>query len=447
MRFIYSLHRIQGSEGIKTRVGILNSDNKMTSRRSMNSDHLIRQVMSAMIQDHPFDFTRIISSHFRGWTDDSILSTLASIPHYFFLQPRFIGRQSTSSRRHRRPLKQMPKSHTTPNPNISFGVEKALKFYKWVEIQCGFLHSESTCREMCRVLAKSDQLQILWGFLRENESNITTSTVTAIIKVLGELGRGREALAAFYRMKQLHCKPDVQAYNVVISALCRVGKMKRVRLLLEQMELPGFHCPPDKYTYTILIDAYCKRGLQTGCRKAIRRRIWEANHMFRRMIFNGFSPDVVTYNCLINGLCKTYRIDRALELFDEMRKKNCYPNRVTYTSFIRYYSAVNEIEKAVEMMRVMAREKHGSATTSCYTPIIHALCEDGRTREAKELTEEMVSRGFIPREFTYNLIRHALAGEGGEDLSRSIESGMEARYKRTLHTRPLMRNTSNSIET
>ncbi|GAA0164722.1 hypothetical protein LIER_43692 [Lithospermum erythrorhizon] len=88
--------------------------------------------------------------------------------------------------------------------------------------------------------------------------------------------------------------------------------------------------------------------MEVGCRKAIRRRIWEANHLFRLMLFKGFSPDVVTYNCLINGCCKTYRIDRALELFEDMSKRGCMPNRVTYDSFIRYFSAVNEIDKAVD---------------------------------------------------------------------------------------------------
>ena len=87
---------------------------------------------------------------------------------------------------------------------------------------------------------------------------MTTATVTCLIKVLGEEGLVNQALAAFYRMKQLRCKPDVYAYNTIIYALCRVGNFKKARFLLEQMELPGFRCPPDTYTYTIFISSYCK---------------------------------------------------------------------------------------------------------------------------------------------------------------------------------------------
>ncbi|GAB4862098.1 hypothetical protein Ancab_037351 [Ancistrocladus abbreviatus] len=125
------------------------------------------------------------------------------------------------------------------------------------------------------------------------------------------------------------------------------------------MELSGFHCPPNKCTYTILIGPYCKCGLQIGCSKAIRRRSWEANHLFRAMLFKGFIPDIVSYNCLICGCCETYRISRALELFDDMKKRGCVPNRVTYYSFIRYYSVVNEIDKAVEMLGKMREMNNG----------------------------------------------------------------------------------------
>ncbi|CAF1709347.1 unnamed protein product [Brassica napus] len=106
-----------------------------------------------------------------------------------------------------------------------------------------------------------------------------------------------------------------------------------------------------------------------GCRKAIRRRMWEANRMFREMLFRVFAPDVVTYNCLIDGCCKTNRIGRALELFEDMKKRECVPNSVT-----------NEIERGVEMMRMMG---HGVPGSSTNTPLIHALVETRRVAEAR----------------------------------------------------------------
>lgn len=164
--------------------------------------------------------------------------------------------------------------------------------------------------------------------------------------------------------------------------------------------------------------------------------------MFRRMLLKGFVPDIVTYNCLIDGLCKTYRIGRAHELFDDMLMKGCIPNRVTYNSFIRYYSVVNEVDKAIEMMREMVDRKHGIPSSSSYTPVIHALCEGSRVNEARDFLLEMVTDGHIPREFTYKLVCDALSSSGEEGLSEEVrrraEEGITMRFRQVMRVKPLM---------
>ncbi|KAA8546433.1 hypothetical protein F0562_002828 [Nyssa sinensis] len=427
---------------------------------------LVNQVLAAMIQDKPFDAQLAASATTpnsnRPWSVEVVSEVLRSVPRLFFQSARSVGRQRGF--RHRAPLKQRnmreesnkvrkgvlvlgPAAYRDPQ-KVQLGLDKAMGFYYWVETRFGFIHNEMTCREMACVLARGNRLKTLWQFLkemasRENGGLVTTVTVTCLIKILGEEGLVNEALAAFYRMKQFHCRPDVYAYNTIIYALCRVGNFKKAKFLLEQMELPGFRCPPDTFTYTILISSYCKHSLQTGCRKAIKRRLWEANHLFRIMLFKGFVPDVVTYNCLINGCCKTSRIERALELFDDMNKRGCLPNRVTYNSFIRYYSAVNEIDKAVEMLRRMQKLNCGTPSTSSYTPIIHALCEVGRAAEARDFLVELVDGGSIPREYTYKLVSNVLnsAEEHNlldDELRRIIEDGIENRYRQMMKVKPIM---------
>lgn len=424
----------------------------------------VNQVMAAMIKNYPFDVT---SNGATTCSDHPLSAELVSevlrlVPRLFFQSPRSVGCQKGF--RHRAPLKQRNlgeemsrgcKGVRVLGPagyrdleKVKLGLKKALGFYYWVERRFGFRHSEMTCREMACVLAKGNDMKLLWDFLKEMSRRgdgglVTTATVTCLIKVLGEEGLADEALAAFYRMKQFHCKQDVYAYNTVINALCRVGNFRKAKFLLEQMELPGFRCPPDTYTYTILIGAYCKYSLQTGCRKAIRRRLWEANHLFRIMLFKGFVPDVVTYNCLIDGCCKTYRIERAVELYDDMIKRGCTPNRVTYDSFIRYYSAVNEIDKAIEMSQKMQRLNHGFPTTSSYTPIIHALCEAGRVKESWDSLVQLVESGSIPREYTYRLVCDLLKSEGeanllDENLCRRIEEGIKVRRRDVMRIKPIM---------
>lgn len=425
---------------------------------------IVQQVLAAMIQNRPFDTCLTSSATNQLWSVESVSEVLRSIPRFFFQSPKSVGRQKGF--RHRAPLKQRnirierdklrngilvlgPASHKDTQ-KINLGLAKALEFYNWVETQFSFVHNDRTCREMACVLARANELKSLWEFLgrmarRENGGLVTTSTVTCLIKILAEEGLVNEALAAFYRMKQFHCKPDVYAYNTIIHALCRIGNFKKARFLLEQMELPGFRCPPDTFTYTIFISSYCKYSLQTGCKKAIRRRLWEANHLFRIMIFKGFVPDVVTYNCLIDGCCKTYRIERATELFDDMIRRGCLPNRVTYNCFIRYYSAVSEINNAIGMLRRMKEMNHGIPTSSSYTPIVHALCEEGRVLEARDFLVELVGGGSIPREYTYKLVRDKLNLIGETDflwdsVCKKVEDGVMYRYQQVMKFKPFLAN-------
>ncbi|XP_076956712.1 pentatricopeptide repeat-containing protein At1g77405-like [Bidens hawaiensis] len=424
----------------------------------------VNQILAAIIQNRQFDSHLANSSSLTNqpWPTDLVTEVLRSIPRYFFQSTRSIGRQTGF--RHRTPLKQRnlpeesikvrkgvlvlgPAAYRDPQ-KVRLGVHKALEFYYWIESELGFSHNEMTCREMGIVLVKANRLKDLYSFLKDMSRRsggglVTTATMTCLIKVLGEQGLADEALSAFYRMKQFHCRPDVCSYNTVIYALCKVGNYKMAKFLFEQMELPGFRCPPDTFTYTILISSYCKHSLQTGCKKAIRRRMWEANHLFRLMLFKGFMPDVVTYNCLIDGCCKTYRIERALELFDDMVKRGCLPNRVTYNSFVRYYCATNEIDKAIEMLHRMQELNHGLPTTSSYTPIIHAFCEAGNVLEAWNILVELVDRGSIPREYTYKLVHEVVKSAGRMDLLDNeicgrIEDGIKVRYKQVMKLKPAM---------
>lgn len=432
--------------------------------RSPSQTPFVNQILAAIIKNQPFQSSIPPLEKNPLWTTETVTQVLRFIPRFLFQSPRSIGNQKGF--RHRAPLKQRnlkieyfkaqngirflgPAAHRNQE-KINLGLKKATEFYYWVESHFGFDHNQATCKEMALVLAKGNSLKTLWEFLREmsRKGIVNTATVTCVIKVLGEEGLVNEALAAFYRMKQFHCKPDVLAYNTIIHALCRVGNFKKAKVLLEQMELPGFKCPPDTFTYTILISSYCRYGMETGVRKATRRRLWEANHLFRIMLFKGFVPDVVTYNCLINGCCKTYRIERALELLDDMIKRGCLPNKVTYNSFVRYYSAVNEIDKAIQMLQRMKELNHGTPTTSSYTPIIHALCEAGRIVEARDFLVELVEQGSIPRDYTYKLVQDAQKYYGEfNDLDRKysekIEEGIQSRITQVMKVKPIVRHKQN----
>ncbi|CAI8594977.1 unnamed protein product [Vicia faba] len=415
---------------------------------------LAKQALVAVIKDSPF---HILSSSNLTWTPDAVVQLLRSISRFSFQSHRSLGRQNNLFRHRTLPLSNLKPYSNSYLTNL--GLRKAQEFLHWIHSRFNFLHTHSTSLEMAILITKSNNTKALWSFLKQVSSSsssnyvtnnlVTTASITCLIKLLGEQGLAKEALLTFYRMRQFGCKPDTQAYNALINAMCSVGDFTKARHLLQQMELPGFHSPPDVFTYTIMISSYCRYGVKiSGCRKAVRRRLYEANRLFRVMVFKGIVPDVVAYNALIDGCCKTYRVGRALELFEDMKTRGCVPNRVTYDSFIRYFCAVNEIHKAVEFLRDMQRLSLDGGNgivggCSSYTPIIHALCEAGRVVDAWSFLVELVDRGLVPREFTYKLVCDALRLKGEDGLlsgevHQRIKDGVLERYRRTMKVKPVM---------
>ncbi|GLT50775.1 hypothetical protein SLA2020_242370 [Shorea laevis] len=62
-----------------------------------------------------------------------------------------------------------------------------------------------------------------------------------------------------------------------------------------------------------------------------------ALEFLREMIYRGLTPNIVTYNTLINGLCRAGRIREALSLFEKLQVEGIYPDAITYNTLISWH--------------------------------------------------------------------------------------------------------------
>ncbi|XP_021978635.1 pentatricopeptide repeat-containing protein At5g64320, mitochondrial-like [Helianthus annuus] len=100
------------------------------------------------------------------------------------------------------------------------------------------------------------------------------------------------------RLVEANMTRDVYTYSHVIMAYCKSGKMDETKrrfqdakLLLEDMLNAGLY--PDSFTYTALIDGFLKQG-----------EVDEVFKMKNEMVAKGIKVNLVTFNCIIDGLCK-----------------------------------------------------------------------------------------------------------------------------------------------
>ncbi|KAK7407187.1 hypothetical protein VNO78_08889 [Psophocarpus tetragonolobus] len=131
--------------------------------------------------------------------------------------------------------------------------------------------------------------------------------------------------------------------------------------------------------------------------------------LFKEMLDGNVSPNLITFNTILNTYCKLGDMVVARLLFARFFKSHFAPDSFTYTSLILGYCRSNAVERAYRVFRVMPRRNVVS-----YTNLIHALCDTGHLDEALKLWSQMKEDGCFPSVRTYTVLIAALCDAGNE---------------------------------
>ncbi|KAF3334472.1 pentatricopeptide repeat-containing protein [Carex littledalei] len=125
---------------------------------------------------------------------------------------------------------------------------------------------------------------------------------------------------------------------------------------------------PDEKMYTILISGWCKTSRPDFARK-----------LLEEMIDRGIEPNIITYNTLLNGLCRNVslhpetRFDRTIrsaeELLKEMQRRGIQPDTTSYSIVLHVYSRAHKPELTLCKFRAM-REQGISPSIATYTSVV-----------------------------------------------------------------------------
>ncbi|KAM6579475.1 hypothetical protein CsatA_003249 [Cannabis sativa] len=126
----------------------------------------------------------------------------------------------------------------------------------------------------------------------------------------------------FKKIFKLGCKPNAVTFGTLINGLCRTGNASIALELHKQMACgkdhgDGFKCTPNLVWYGAIIDGLCKEGLME-----------KAQQLFLEMKEKGVRPDVVVYSSLMHGLCYADKWEEAKALFSEMTDQDVQPNGI-----------------------------------------------------------------------------------------------------------------------
>lgn len=296
-------------------------------------------------------------------------------------------------------------------------IEKAVElFHQIPSFNC--VRTLQSFNALLNVLTENDRFREANDiFRRAYKMGFRLNAVSYNIMIKGWLEKGKweEACKVFEEMLEKMVQPSVVTYNSLIGFLCRKVELDKAMGLLEDMTQKGIH--PNAVTYALLMEGLCSVGKRLeakkmmfdmeyrGCKPQLvnfgvlmtdfgkRGKIEEAKSLLSEMKRRRFKQDVVTYNILINYLCKEGRAAEAYKFFIEMQIGGCVPNAATYRTIVDGFCQVEDFEGALKVLHAMLTSRHCPLLES-FECLTMGLLVCGKLDDACFVLDEMVKRNM-----------------------------------------------------
>ncbi|KAF3781159.1 Pentatricopeptide repeat-containing protein [Nymphaea thermarum] len=266
----------------------------------------------------------------------------------------------------KRPIKHPP-AKTPQNPTIDMSELKR---------SISQLPPRFTAQDLTRALyLQSDPLVCLHLFNWASQQprfkhDVCTYHVT--IKKLGSFKLYDRMDALADQVLANSCFHSEPVFTTIIYFYCEGRKLsKAVRVFKHMKNSKRLGCRPSLRTYNLLFNAMLSKGSNSYISHMYMQTM---RCLFRQMVDDGVRPDIFTLNFMVRGYVSSMHLNDALRIFHQMEViYSCQPNAYTYDH------------------------------------LIHGLCAQGRSINAKTLYREMVSRGHTPSAKAYNSLVNCLA--------------------------------------
>ncbi|BAT90671.1 hypothetical protein LR48_Vigan08g159300 [Vigna angularis] len=278
-------------------------------------------------------------------------------------------------------LKRVRFSHGNPS--------QTLEFFRYTGRRKGFYHTAFSLDTMLYILGRSRMFGHVWDLLvecrRKDQTAITARTVMVVLARIAKVCSVRQTVDSFRKFRKLVTEFDTNCFNALLRTLCQEKSMTDARNVYHSLK---HQFRPNLQTFNILLSGW--------------KTPEDAEGFLKEMKEMGVTPDVVTYNSLVDVYCKGREIEKAYKVLEEMREQDLSPDVITYTCIIGGLGLIGQPDKARDVLKEM-KEYGCYPDAAAYNAAIRNFCIAKRLGDAYGLVEEMVSKGLSPNATTYNL--------------------------------------------
>jgi pentatricopeptide repeat domain-containing protein 1 len=214
---------------------------------------------------------------------------------------------------------------------------------------------------------------------------------TTLIQQCARARSWDKAFEVFEAMKETDVQPNVITYSCLISAAA--DRWEQALALFREMQeaaKSGVDCKPNLITFSALISS-CARG----------GRLDKALEIFEEMQAEKIEADTIIYSALLSGCEKAGQFETALRLLEEAHAAGSCAMVNNYDALIRKCGEKENPEKALELFLEMQMAAVEPARSTCLA-LLSAFEAGLRARQALQLIEAMQGSFLPPDAEFYN---------------------------------------------
>jgi pentatricopeptide repeat protein len=266
---------------------------------------------------------------------------------------------------------------------------------------------------------------------------------STIITAFALQGQNQEALNCLESMKNEGLSPDAITF---ISALNLCGSISAIKTggnIHEEIVCRG-SLEKDIVLGTALVDMYAKCGELVKAEKVLeglsvrnavvwnalivgstqQGRCHEAVNYFEAMRRESFSPDAVTYTCILKACGSIGAIDKGKQIHEEILNRGLIKSDLVLgTAVVDMYAKCGSLTKAQKVL-----EELPDRDVVAWNVLIAGYALQGEAHEALKCFSRIQTEGITPDEVTFLCVLSACGRMGLVDDARMLFQDMSSKY-------------------
>ncbi|XP_009797634.1 pentatricopeptide repeat-containing protein At4g21170-like isoform X1 [Nicotiana tabacum] len=332
------------------------------------------------------------------------------------------------------------------NENLFVVLDSLIGSYKLVD-SCPFVFDLFV--QCCAKLRMIDKCVDVCNLLDENGFMLSVISYNTMLHVVQKSEKTSIVWGIYEYMIEKRIYPNEMTTRIMISALCKEGKLQRFLDVVERSH--GKRCQqPGVVVNTCLIYGMIEDGRIEGGLSLMKRMLQKnmildmiscslvvlakvkmrdlesALGVYDEMLRRGFEGNALVYDSFIGAYCEEKRIDEAIKLMDEMECLHMKPFGETFNHLIKGCSEVGRLE---ESMKFCDKMMANGFVPSClaFNKLVAKLCENGSAKSADQLLTSLMGKDFVPDQSIYTYLIVGYADEG--DIEGALKLYYEMQYR------------------